>query len=207
MNCLTTTVINLGHSSIFTANCLDRCVTTDCFWTSDSRKRLRREEEKEDSDGLLSTVTRTSTLLVSIRHSYMKLWGEYDSAPVKWSVASTLLAYSVVSLFSFVQFRSCLHLTWSHINLSIASTVTKASQKCILVSNERCLFMVKMLLLHELFHMAANRYFFIINLSETNLNISFALSIKCQKYDNLHVRIHKITYLLHQLSNKQEIFQ
>lgn len=119
MNCLTTTVINSGHSSIFEANCLDRCSGADCFWTSDSRKRLCREEEKEDRDDLLNTVPGASTRIM--------LWGEYDSALVKYSVRLAIglhfvgLCCSLSSLL--VQFRSCLNLIWAHISFSDVLTI------------------------------------------------------------------------------------
>lgn len=127
MNCLTTTVINLGHSSISAANCLDRCSAADCFWTSDSRKWLHGEKEKEDSGGLVNTVQKASAF--GFRHSCMKLWGEYDLALVKLVkmcaqiLAFTFLAHAVVRLLLFIQFRSCLNLTWSHINVSVMLTI------------------------------------------------------------------------------------
>lgn len=62
-----------------------------CFWTSHNRKRHNEAGgERKTADNLLKTVSRAIKKKLDLWSSCAALWGQYDSALVKWNSASGL---------------------------------------------------------------------------------------------------------------------
>lgn len=124
MNCLTTTVINLGQGSIFAVNCLDHYLNANMFLN------FRQQEEDLQGGGKgrqrwpveYFTKSLNPALFKTLLHDVLgRIMTQHSlNAVCTQLLAPTLLAHSV---FSLLLSRSCLNLTWSDINLSVSLTI------------------------------------------------------------------------------------